>query len=384
MNYKKFKDIELSTLGMGNMRLPTVEGADFRGPFDIEKSKELIEYAYHHGINYFDTAYGYCGGQSEIIVGEVLNQYPRDSWYLATKMPGHALKPGDTPEKIFEEQLKKCQVEYFDFYLLHNMCEASLDVYMDEKLGIIDYLVKQKELGRIKYLGFSCHSRPDTLKKFLEYRNCYDFVQIQLNYLDWSLQDAKTKYEILTEYHLPIMVMEPTRGGRLINLDEEDCQNLKAARPDESIASWSFNYLRRLDNIQVVLSGMNTIEQLEDNIKTFASSQPLNQEEIHLLDKIVEKLVKQVPCTACRYCTSGCPKNLDIPKLMSIYNEISFDHSPGLTFTIMALEKEEEPSNCINCKKCVKACPQGIDIPKIMQELDTKIAKFKENSPFFR
>lgn len=364
MLYKPFHNLSISQLGMGCMRLPTIGE---RGPIDEEKAREIIEYVYEHGVNYFDTAYRYHNGESEKFVGKVLSQYPRDSWYLASKMPGHMMQPGWTPAGIFEDQLARCGVEYFDFYLLHNLCETSIDTYMDEELGILDYLLEQKKAGRIRYLGFSAHARPETMERFLAWRDCFDFAQIQLNYLDWTLQNAKRKYDILVERGIPVMVMEPCRGGRLASLNEEANAMLKKARPNDSIASWAFRFVKSMPGVQVILSGMTQLDQAADNIKTFSDPTPLTEEEMELLQKAASTLVNLVPCTACRYCCEGCPKNLDIPNLISLYNEVSFDPSPGLAFMVAALKDEEMPSNCIACGECKKVCPQGIDIPEIMK-----------------
>ncbi len=374
MIYKPFRNLDLSQLGMGNMRLPTQgEG----GPIDKVKARKMIEYAYEKGINYFDTAYRYHNGESEKFVGEVLSQYPRDTWFLASKMPGHAMQPGWTPQGIFEEQLRNCGVEYFDFYLLHNLCETSIDTYMDEALGILDYLLEQKKAGKIRHLGFSTHGRPETIEKFLEWRDCFDFAQIQLNYLDWTLQDGKRKYEILREHDLPIMVMEPCRGGRLAYLSEDLEGMLKKARPNDSIASWAFRFVKSLPGVTVVLSGMNHVEQVDDNVWTFSDFTPLSEAENKLLEKVVEELAEFVPCTSCRYCCEGCPQSLEIPKLISVYNEMAFDPSPGLWFTVQDMKKKEDEYDCISCGKCEEACPQGIQIPRILAELRNKLFSWK-------
>ncbi len=386
MIYKSFQNLQLSQLGMGNMRLPTIGE---HGPIDTEKAREIIEYAYEHGINYFDTAYRYHNGESELVVGKVLSQFPRDKWHLATKMPGHMMHyingrlqfsgylTGHTmtsPADIFEEQLEKCGVDYFDFYLLHNLCETAYDFYTDEDLGVVAYLREQKKAGRIRHLGFSAHGRADTIEKFLNWKNCFEFVQIQLNYLDWTLQDAGKKYEVITNHGIPVIVMEPCRGGKLASLNEESDAILKKARPDDSIASWAFRFLQSLPNIQVVLSGMTTMEQLKDNIKTFSVFNPAANAEKELLQQVVAGMVNMVPCTACRYCCEDCPQGLDIPKLISLYNEMSFDNPSTLKFTMDALKEAELPSACLACGNCAKVCPQGIEIPDVMKRFAEAIA----------
>ena len=380
MIYKTFKDKEISMLGLGNMRLPT-EGEGKH--ISEQNARELIEYAYENGVNYFDTAYGYHSGESERFVGKVLSQYPRDTWYLASKMPGHMMdyKNGELSfkgymvgskikscEEIFEEQLEKCGVDYFDFYLLHNLCETSYDFYTDEDLRIVDYLLEQKKAGRIRHLGFSAHGRAETIDRFLNEYNCFEFVMIQLNYMDWVLQDAGKKYEVITRHGLPVVVMEPCRGGKLASLGEEQDALLKAARPKDSVASWAFRYLQSLPNVSVILSGMTTMEQLKENISTLSKNDPVNEPEKVILDKAMESLMSLVPCTSCRYCCDDCPQSLDIPKLISLYNEMSFEKSFTMQFTTGAMTEAEMPSACIACGACNEMCPQNIDIPDIMKK----------------
>jgi len=379
MIYKQFKDMNLSWLGMGNMRLPT-QGQ--RGPIDEEKARKIIEYAYENGVNYFDTAYRYHDGESESFVGKVLSQYPRESWYLATKMPGHMMNyengklgfqgylQGHTVTsiaQIFEEQLEKCGVDYFDFYLLHNLCETSYDFYTDEDLAVVEYLLEQKKAGHIRHLGFSAHGRAETIDNFLNWKDCFEFVQIQLNYMDWTLQEAGKKYEVITKHGIPVVVMEPCRGGRLASLNEKADAMLKEVRPEDSIASWAFRYLQSLPNVSVVLSGMTTMEQLQENIQIFSIDDPVTENEKKVLDKAMETMVDMVPCTACRYCCEGCPQGLDIPKLISMYNETRFEFPFTLSFTLGAMKEEELPGACLACGACNQLCPQGIDIPNAMK-----------------
>ena len=243
MIYRKFKDKELSALGMGAMRLPVIDGDDNK--VDAPKVEEMVSYAMEKGINYYDTAWGYHGGNSETVMGEALSRYPRESFYLADKFPGYDLSNMDTVEEIFEKQLEKCQVEYFDFYLFHNVCEMNIDEYLNEDHGIMEYLWKQKENGRIKHLGFSVHGSFDVARRFLEkYGDRMEFCQIQLNYLDLTFQHADEKLKLLEEYGIPVWVMEPLRGGRLANLTDDQISRLKALRPDESAVGWAFRFLQ--------------------------------------------------------------------------------------------------------------------------------------------
>lgn len=375
MIYKDFKDKKLSALGLGAMRLPIMKGGS-DGQIDEEQTVKMVDYALDHGINYFDTAYGYHDGQSEIVMGKVLGRYPRESYYLADKFPGYDLSNMDKVESIFEEQLKKCGTEYFDFYLFHNVYEKNLEPYMDEKYGIMEYLRKQKEAGRIRHLGFSCHGRYDTLKRFLDtYGDDLEFCQIQLNYLDWKLQDAKAKVELLNEYKMPIWVMEPLRGGKLASLSDENSEKLKACRPDEKIPAWGFWFLQSIPGVTMILSGMSDMEQLMENAATFAQEKPLTEEEIKVLMEVTDSMLDILPCTACRYCTSHCPKKLDIPTLMSLYNESRFNMTIITQMAVGAMPEDKRPDACIGCKSCEAVCPQMLKISEAMKDFAQKLGQ---------
>ena len=365
MRYIDFQGKRISMLGYGAMRLPTL-GADDK--INYEEAERLLDHAYKSGVNYFDTAYPYHGGNSEVVTGKILSKYPRESYYLATKYPGHQVLDSYDPSVIFEHQLEKCGVEYFDFYLLHNVSETSIDVFLDPRWGIIDYLVEQKRLGRIKHLGFSTHGLPENLAEFLEAAgDKMEFCQIQLNYLDWTLQRAKEKCELLAKYNIPIWVMEPVRGGKLVDkLPEGAKADLKALRPDESVASWCFRWLMTLPNMGVILSGMTTMDQLTDNLKTFSEDKPLTEPEIDKLYAIAESLKNNVPCTVCRYCTDVCPKGLNIPMLIEVYNDLRYAPGVNSASKIEFMPEDKQPTACIACGRCVKMCPQHIDIPKTL------------------
>ena len=368
-----FQGKQLSRLGFGTMRLPTHSD----GSIDEARVAEMTAYAIEHGVNYFDTAYPYHGGESERVIGRVLSKYPRESYFLATKYPGHQIiSTGYNPAEIFEEQLKKCGVEYFDFYLLHNVYEKSMEVYLDPKWGIVDYFKEQKRLGRIKHLGFSCHAETKGLNKFLDaVGEDMEFCQIQLNYLDWTLQDAQGKYDLLTERGIPVWVMEPVRGGRLAKLNYAEEAKLKALRPDESVAAWGFRFLQGLPNVKMVLSGMSNMEQMVDNVKTFSEAKPLSVVETKLLLDIAEGMKDSVPCTACRYCCDGCPAGLDIPGLISTYNELRFSAAVNVAMRIEFMPEDKKPSACISCGQCTRMCPQNIDIPGAMKDFAEKLSK---------
>ncbi|MBQ7887684.1 MAG: aldo/keto reductase [Clostridia bacterium] len=365
-----FQDKTLFMLGFGAMRLPT----DASGAIDEKQLAEMVKAAIDGGVNYFDTAWPYHGGLSEIAIGKALSAYPRESWYLATKYPGHQISSSYDPAAVFEQQLKKCGVDYFDFYLLHNVNENSLDTYLSEKWGIIDYFKEQKRLGQIRHLGFSCHGGVDCLRQFLDAAGeDMEFCQIQLNYLDWTLQSAKAKVDLLNERNIPIWVMEPVRGGKLCDLSEENNAALKALRLDESIPAWGFRFLQDVPGVTMILSGMSNMAQMEDNLKTFSVRKPLTEAETQKLLHIAEGMKDSVPCTACRYCTEHCPMGLDIPMLLSVYNDIRFSPGVGVAVRIEHFPQDKQPSACIGCGACAAICPQKIDIPEAMRDLAARL-----------
>lgn len=372
MIYRELNGNNVSALGFGTMRLPMTED----GHIDEAKTSDMIRLAIDNGINYFDTAYPYHGGEAESVLGRILKQYPRDSYYLATKYPGHQIAESFNPAETFEEQLAKCGVDYFDYYLLHNVYENSIDTYMDPRWEIVEYFKEQKKLGRIRKLGFSIHGSLEIIRKFLDYcGKDMDFCQIQLNYLDWTLQKGKEKYELLTEYGLPIIVMEPVRGGKLAKLSDENEVLLRKLNPDASTASWAFRFLQGLPNVKVILSGMSAEEQVKDNLKTFETAKSLSDEENAVLMKIADDIKNTVPCTACRYCCDDCPQGIDIPLMMDVYNDLSFSMEIGVAMRLEGFPEDKQPSACINCGKCARLCPQSINIPEYMKALDEMLGK---------
>lgn len=374
MIYKTFQDLRLSALGMGCMRLP-LKGGDTE--IDEHETARMVAYALEHGINYFDTAWGYHGGSSETVMGKVLSAYPHDRFFLASKFPGYDLGNMPKVQEIFARQLEKCQCGHFDFYLFHNVCELNIDAYLNKEYGILDHLLKQKEAGRIRHLGFSAHGSLDVMKRFLNaYGQHMEFCQIQLNYLDWTLQDAKAKVELLNAHHIPIWVMEPLRGGKLAALSQEDAAALQALRPAESIPGWAFRFLQSIPGVTMILSGMSSMPQLQDNVRTFASEQPLNDNEMKELLRIGGHMGASVPCTACHYCTTHCPQKLDIPELIRLYNDMVFSNgSFSARNAINAMPAEKQPSACIGCGSCQAVCPQQIHIPDIMKDLAERLRK---------
>lgn len=375
MIYRDFQDLKLSALGMGAMRLPVVDGDDAR--IDEAAAFEMVDLAMKSGVNYYDTAWGYHNGNSELVMGKALARYPRESFYLATKFPGYDLSNMPKVQEIFEKQLEKCQVEYFDFYLFHNVCEMNIDAYLDPQYGIYEYLLEQKKNGRIRHLGFSAHGDYQVIQRFLDaYGKDMEFCQLQLNYLDWEFQNAKQKVELLDQWNIPVWVMEPLRGGKLASLAPEYEEKLKELRPEEGIPAWAFRYLQSLPSVKVILSGMSNRQQMEENIQTFAEDKPLNAKELETIHSIADSMVKKIvlPCTACHYCTSHCPQGLDIPGLLALYNEHCFTQGGFIApMALSAIPAEKQPSACIGCRSCEAVCPQGIKISEAMADFTAKL-----------
>ena len=375
MIYREFQDLKLSALGMGAMRLPVVNGDD--ASIDEAAAFAMVDEAMAKGVNYYDTAWGYHNGNSELVMGRALARYPREKFYLATKFPGYDLSNMPKVKEIFEKQLEKCRVEYFDFYLFHNVCEMNIDAYLDPQYGIYDYLLEQRKNGRIRHLGFSAHGDYDVMKRFLDaYGKDMEFCQIQLNYLDWEFQDAKKKVELLNEWNIPVWVMEPLRGGKLASLSAEDEGKLKALRPEETIPAWAFRYLQTIPSVKVVLSGMSNMKQMQENIRTFEEDKPLNGEELKAIYSIADGMVKKIvlPCTACHYCTSHCPQGLDIPGLLALYNEHCFTQGGFIApMALQAVPADKQPSACVGCRSCEAVCPQGIKISEAMADFAARL-----------
>lgn len=357
---KPFKDIELSTLGLGCMRFPMMD----KDHIDYEKAHAVMEHAYQSGINYYDTAHVYQGGDSERCLGMWMKNHPRDSIYIATKFNVDATEDYKT---TFEQQLQRLQTDHIDFYLIHCLTDGNVDKYIDG--GAVEFFKKQKELGRITYLGFSSHASVATLTRFVEYHS-WDFAQIQMNYFDWVNGSTAKEYEVLEAHNIPIVVMEPVRGGRLASLTDEVEAMLKAAHSDWSMASWALRFVKSHPQVQVVLSGMSDLAQLNDNLATFSDPTALTAEEEALVLKAGELFKKQlqVPCTACRYCTPECPMEIDIPAFLKLYNTYKVD-GPWALERMDCVESVGKPWDCIGCGACAGHCPQSIDIPAMMAEL---------------
>ena len=373
MQYKEFKSsAKLSMLGMGAMRLPVVGGD--QGNIDYEKAKAIIDRAYQGGVNYYDTAYIYHNGKSEEFLGKALAEYPRESYYVADKFN---LQAEPDYKKQFPEQLSRLNMEYIDFYLIHGIQDAWMDQFLE--CGALRYFDELKKQGKIRNLGFSFHASPDSLRKLLKIYP-WDFVQIQLNYLDWYYGDAKELYEILEEAEIPIMIMEPVRGGKLANLTPEAEAILKEADPEASIASWALRFVMSRPQVQVVLSGMSNLEQMEDNLHIFSETACLTEEEEALVKKAADEFRSKVGvgCTACRYCTPNCPIGLDIPKIISLYNDVKLVNEEWRATFADAMPEGKRPEDCIGCGACTGHCPQSLDVPAVMKEMAEIRKKFQK------
>jgi len=311
------------------------------------------------------------------VMGKVLNTYPRESYYIATKFPGYDLSNMGKVEEIFEKQLEKTGMEYFDFYLFHNVNETNIDAYLDPQYKIYEYLIEQKKNGRIKHLGFSTHGDLDVMTRFLEaYGKDMEFCQIQLNYIDWTFQNDKEKMELLKSYNIPVWVMEPLRGGKLANIDDAYMAQLNAHRAEETKPGWAFRFLQTLPEVTMILSGMSNFIQLKENIETFSTDAPLNNAEWDTVLGIADDMITRIalPCTSCKYCTEKCPMELNIPALIEIYNEHIFTGGgflPGMKLSVFPESKR--PNACIGCRSCEAVCPQNIKISEAMQDFAEKM-----------
>ncbi len=376
MIYRDSQGMPLSALGFGAMRLPVIDGDDSR--IDEDAALGMVDTAMQNGVNYYDTAWGYHGENSELVMGRALARYPRDRFYLATKFPGYDPANWGKVKAIFPRQLEKLGVDYFDFYLFHNVCEMNIDAYLDDgKYGIYSYLTQQKRNGRIKHLGFSCHGGMDVLRRFLDaYGQDMEFCQLQLNYLDWTFQDGREKVALLKEWGIPVWVMEPLRGGKLAKLPEVYESELKALRPDEGIPAWAFRFLQSLPEVTVILSGMSSQEQLKDNLRTFSEDKKLSGAEMSALLGLADRMlsVGTVPCTACHYCVSHCPQGLNIPWLLELYNEHAFTGGGFIApMALSALPEDKRPQACLACRSCEQVCPQQIRISEVLADFSAKL-----------
>ena len=349
---------EISRLGYGGMRFPK-QGDQV----DVEAAVALLRKAYEMGVNYFDTAVVYHKGESEKIFGKAFEIYDRSTYYLADKMSIWVCEDEQAMKDLFERQLKTLKTDYVDFYLVHSL---NRDHYKKVKeFHCVEFLQEMKRQGKIKHLGFSFH---DTYPIFTQILDDYDwdFVQIQLNYLDWQTQGAEQLYRELEKRNLPCMVMEPVRGGYLATLDEEHTKPFTQLHPDYSVASWAIRWVESLPQVAVVLSGMSDLAQLEDNVRMMTNFQPLNEQEQQAVEQVVESIrkVNDVPCTGCRYCMD-CPMGVDIPEIFAIYARLKiFEKEKGFVEDYgEILEQGAGADKCVLCGKCMRHCPQMIEIP---------------------
>lgn len=373
MEYRKMENLGISTslLGFGCMRFPT--NAD--GSINEEEALAMIDRAYQAGVTYFDTAYPYHGGMSEVVTGKALARYPRDSYYLATKLPLWSVKALEDVERIFSEQLERLQKDHVDFYLMHALGKDRWQ--FAKELDVLGHCEKLRAEGKIRYLGFSFHDNYEAFEEIItSYK--WDFCQIQLNYMDKDTQATLKGVELAEKLGIPIVVMEPVKGGSLANLPSEGINELfQKVRPGATASSWALRYAGSFDNVKVVLSGMSTMEQVEDNLSTFAGFEPLSDEEQAVIEKVSDALRSRVQngCTGCRYCMP-CPAGVDIPRCFGIWNQYHiYDNVNEARWNWKnGINEANKASNCVKCGKCEQACPQHIaireDLARLQAELD--------------
>ncbi len=367
---RDFRDLFKLKLGFGLMRLPVQAG--WRRSIDTGELNKMIDSFLSGGGRYFDTAYIYHGGQSERAVKDCLvDRCPRQSFMLADKMPVWEVSSPHDLDRIFAEQLSRCGVDYFDSYLLHNLDAASYEQMLQH--GGFDFLRHLKQTGQAKYIGFSFHHTPQTLDRILSEQDALDFVQLQINYYDWSSPAIQSRgvYEIAVKHNMPVVVMEPVKGGGLVNIPDEAKAVLCSIDPDSSVASHALRFAASLDHVAVVLSGMSSIEQMQDNLSTLGSFEPMSASELELLDHAVE-IIRQadaIACTACRYCEPACPQNIPIPDIFSVYNfmkQFGSANFPAMHY-MKVTENRGQASDCIDCGACEQHCPQHLDIRDLLK-----------------
>jgi len=370
---------KLPRLAFGIMRLPVIKTESGAEDIDMQAATEMIDCAVSAGVNYFDTAWPYHEGESESFLGEVLvARYPRDSFYLATKLPVWEVENPEQAEAVFKKQLAKLRTDYVDFYLMHALDGESFDKIV--RTGVLQWAIDLQKAGKINRLGFSFHGTVEDMRRIIDARK-WDFAMLQLNYLDWELQKAGECYQMLTDAGVPVFVMEPVRGGKLAKLTPAAEGILKSVQPDKSIASWALRYVASLPNVFTILSGMSTMEQMQDNIETFSSA---NEDELALSDAerkslaaalAASNLAASIPCTACKYCMP-CPVDVDIAGVFGSYNAYKMGGSAfGYKMGLKSLGEGALADSCIDCGACVPLCPQDIDIPAEMEKVVIETAQ---------
>lgn len=383
---RKFQDLDIPLLSMGCMRLPTVNGQ-----IDVPHVEKMTEYAMQHGVNYFDTAYMYHAGESEPVMGKILKNYKRENFFLATKNPLRALTSKADVRKIFEDQLKRCQTDYFDFYLAHNISVLTADNF--RSFGVHEELLKLKEEGKIRHVGFSYHGTYELLQEIVD-EYPWEFCQIQLNFLDWkehyepgpnanphAARNVHKNYEILTKAKIPVLPMTPLRGGALTKLTGSAKAVLEDEAPDDTQASFALRWVAGRENNFTVLSGMSSLQQLQENVETFTNFKPFTEKEEKIAEKIAVILQKQgeINCTTCNYC-QDCPRGIAIPKIFDMYNDYK---ATGKTEVFLekydALNNREKADKCIKCGLCSEHCPQLLDIPPLLEMVDEEVKNLKKS-----
>ena len=368
---RKFDNTTMPLLALGCMRLP-VKGKEV----DMAELEKMVQYAMDCGMNYFDTAYMYVDGKSENAIGEVLKKYPRESFILTDKSPAYLINSKEDVLRIFNEQLKKCQVEYFDNYMVHNINKNSISNYRDNDM--YGELLKLKKEGKIKHLGFSFHGDPKMLREVIS-EHKWDFCQLQLNYLDWEVVNAKELYEIADEANVPVIVMEPLRGSALCNLPQKAEEKLKEVCPNDTPASFALRWIASKKRVFTILSGMSSLEQVKQNAQVFINYKKLRKKKKKLASEIVKIIQSQgaIGCTACKYCMEVCPKGINIAAIFALYNMFKSSTQANRNFMFVynynALEESTRADKCIECGLCSRNCPQGLDIPKLLKEVQKEV-----------
>jgi len=378
MRTVKFENISLPRLAFGSRRLPLNED----GTINVPMVEAMVDYAMEKGVNYFNTGYTFHRKKSEKIIASALSKYPRESYFLADSYPGYYGKEIREPEQIFEEQLEKCGVKYFDFYRLQNVYGRSFEAYSDLKLGIVDYFVEQRKKGRIKHLGFSTHGSPAIVEKFLDkFGSEMEFAQIEMNYACWALRQAEKKYELFTSKNLPIFIMEPMHGGKLSHLSPEDESVLKFCVPDRTPQEISFRWIESFKNVKMIISSISSFNQLQQEVALFEKKDRLSSSEIKNVEKFARHLIKGISCDECGFCIENCPCSFDIPSIIDLYNDIKFSSLNKAVSAAIMLHDRFPGNNlhrCFHCGVCSLMCSRKIDIPKIIKEVSHMLEHYPE------